>query len=558
MFERIPEQNAASMLAVLRIAHPWEVIMSHQSSPRRAFLKGALATPVVIAGSSLLASSQARAEGGTHTGPSTSAEPYLRPSIAGAKTVSILTVGDSINGYRMVGIPDGLGAFRSGRNEFTLLMNHELGGTSGVARAHGSTGAFVSRWTINADTLKVGKGQDHTPSPQQVYLWDVATGSYVTGTTQWQRHCSGDLAVETAYYAHGLGTRDRIYLNGEETTDGRAWARIASGRHTGEAWQLPRFGRMAYENAVACPYPQVKTIVACTDDSSAATGPLPNNGSEVYFYVGAKQATGHPIERAGLTNGWLYGLTITVDGQAVIEESDLYGLGTATTGYVGKGRFELVNLGDVSGMTTTLELETQSNVNSVARFQRCEDGAWDPRERHQNDFYYVTTASITTNCRLWRLSFDDIERPELGGTIEILLRGDEGHRMLDNVAIDRLGRIVMDEDPGGNNRIAKIWLYSIDSRELIQVAAHNPRLFDPDSKKPEFITNDEESSGIIDAADILGDGWFLLDVQSHKASSDPELVEGGQLVALWIDPDVGMDGESRSRGNRHDNNDERR
>jgi len=33
-----------------------------------------------------------------------------------------------------------------------------------------------------------------------------------------------------------------------------------------------------------------------------------------------------------------------------------------------------------------------------------------------------------------------IEQPERGGTIEILLRGNEGHRMLDNVTIDRLGR----------------------------------------------------------------------------------------------------------------------
>jgi hypothetical protein len=114
----------------------------------------------------------------------------------------------------------------------------------------------------------------------------------------------------------------------------------------------------------------------------------------------------------------------------------------------------------------------------------------------------------------------------------------------------------MDEDPGGNNRIAKIWLYSIETREFLQVAAHNPKFFDPDSKKPEFLTNDEESSGIIDAAHLLGEGWFLLDVQSHKVSSDPELVEGGQLLALWIDPDVGLN--SNHKGNRHDDNEGRR
>jgi len=61
-------------------------------------------------------------------------------------------------------------------------------------------------------------------------------------------------------------------------------------------------------------------------------------------------------------------------------------------------------------------------------------------------------------------------------------------------------------------------------------------------------TQDEESSGIIDASDILGRGWFLLDVQAHKLSADPELVEGGQLLALFVDPRIG----DNRRGKRDD------
>src|SRR5437879_7149540 len=91
----------------------------------------------------------------------------------------------------------------------------------------------------------------------------------------------------------------------------------------------------------------------------------------------------------------------------------------------------------------------------------------------------MTTANLTNNCRLWRLRFDDVEHPDRGGTIQILLKGDEGHSMLDNVTIDRWGRILMDEDPGNAPRVSKIWLYSIGTGELIQVVAHNPRFFDP-------------------------------------------------------------------------------
>ncbi|MDQ3774060.1 MAG: hypothetical protein M3461_06675 [Pseudomonadota bacterium] len=46
--------------------------------------------------------------------------------------------------YRMVGIPDGLGAYDNHGGTFTVLMNHELREVAGVPRAHGGIGAFVS------------------------------------------------------------------------------------------------------------------------------------------------------------------------------------------------------------------------------------------------------------------------------------------------------------------------------------------------------------------------------------------------------------------------------
>ncbi len=328
-------------------------------------------------------------------------------------------------------------------------------------------------------------------------------------------------------------------MNGEEVNQGRAWARIATGPHAGEAWQLPRFGRMAYENAVASPYPQSKTVVMLTDDGALSTAPIASAfPSEVYVYVGTKANRGSAIDRAGLTNGNLYGLKVSVGGQAVSEESNAFGLGNATSGFVGAGRFSLHNFGDVSGLDA-LALEEASIAAGVTRFQRPEDGAWDPRKRNRDNFYFVTTASLTLNCRLWHLRFDDIEHPELGGTIEMLLKGTEGHGMLDNVTIDRLGRIVMDEDPGNNARVSKVWAYQISTGEFVEVAHHNPKFFDPANlNTPAFITQDEETSGIIHAAHILGLGWFLLDVQAHKLSTDTELVEGGQLLAMFIDPDI--------------------
>src|SRR5262245_55309814 len=126
------------------------------------------------------------------TGFSTAVDPYLLPIAAGTETKALLTVGDTVkdvytaNGaalpdYRMVGIPDGLGAFDNGDGTFTVLMNHELGSTQGGTRDHGSKGAFVSRWVIDKASLTILEGDDLIKT---IKLWDPTAnsgaGGYVT------------------------------------------------------------------------------------------------------------------------------------------------------------------------------------------------------------------------------------------------------------------------------------------------------------------------------------------------------------------------------------------
>jgi len=57
----------------------------------------------------------------------------------------------------------GLGAFDNGDGTFTVLMNHELGATSGVARAHGGKGAFV----FPVDRAQVGPDRAFRRRPDQ-------------------------------------------------------------------------------------------------------------------------------------------------------------------------------------------------------------------------------------------------------------------------------------------------------------------------------------------------------------------------------------------------------
>ncbi len=171
------------------------------------------------------------------TGPSTTQTPYLVPSTGAIGFTSILSVGDTVPGsvkadgtpWRFAGIPDGIGAFDNGDGTATVLVNHEIGATSGVVRAHGSAGAFVDRLVVDKASLKVLSAGDLGTS---YYGFNTATGSYVQGTTALARLCSADLPAVSAFYdaATGLGTQARIFMNGEETgAEGRALAWVVNG-----------------------------------------------------------------------------------------------------------------------------------------------------------------------------------------------------------------------------------------------------------------------------------------------------------------------------------------
>lgn len=445
------------------------------------------------------------------SGPSSSASPYVLRAEPGVVTKSILTVGDSVAGYRLVGIPDGLGAFDNDDGTFTVLVNHEIRDTLGVPRAHGAKGAFVSRWIIRKDDLAVVHGSDLI---QEVVTWNPTTAFWnepAKGVLM-SRFCSADLPPGSALYDEetGLGYTGRIFLNGEEVSpsqEGRVFAHLMDGT----SYELPWLGKASWENLLAHPDTGTQTIVVGLDDSSGTVA------GQVYVYIGQKTVSGNPVEAAGLTNGLLFG--IKMDG--VANETD------ATN--VEETSFTMHSFGNVSAMTGAA-LETLSKSNGVTAFQRPEDGAWDPS--NPNDFYFVTTATFTRRSRLWRLRFANAAQPWTGGTISMVLDGTEGQKMMDNLAINGRGQVFIQEDPGAGDHLAAIWRYTIATDTLKPIARPDPERFT--STGSGFLTNDEESSGIIDASEILGDGWFLLDVQAPYNIGDPELVAGGQLLAMHV------------------------
>jgi hypothetical protein len=494
-------------------------------------------------------------------GPSTLSTPYVRPTQAGTETISILTVDNTgvltddtvpkaVTGssYGMAGIPDGLGAFDNGDGTFTVLLNHEIGNLLGTVRDHGSIGAYVSKWIINKSSLQVLSGDDLM---KQIFAWNAVTQASNTtvSTFAFNRFCSADLPEVSAFYnaASGLGSQERIFMHGEEGgATGYQNATVVTGSNAGKSYILGKFnlstngsgltGVGGWENALANPFPQDKTIVLANNDGG--TGIVANS---VSVYVGTKTNTGSEVDKAGLTNGTLSFINVT--GLPVERTSTV---ASATPNSVANGtRFTL------SSTTSTT-------------FSRPEDGAWNPL--NPREYYFVTTDRIDQvsdgvgtqvgQTRLWRLTFDDITNPSLGGKVDILIDGQtvagQKVNMFDNITVNKTtGRIILQEDVGNAAHNGKMWEYNpstftgtTNAGSLTQIMRHETARFgDIGIAATSPFNQDEETSGVIDVTSIMansslnkgnpGETWYLSVDQAHYTTGvTPTQVEGGQIFMI--------------------------
>ena len=424
----------------------------------------------------------------------TMAEPaHIKPVDKDWQVRPIITVGEAAaNGYAMVGVPDGLGVYANANGSMTLLMNHELAANKGAVRAHGQKGAFVSRWVIDVESLQVQSGAD------------LVRATIPLGVVQgFNRLCSADLAPKSAFYnaASGKGYAGQLFLNGEEDkAGGRAFAHALNGI----SYELADMGRIAWENVLANPSSGDVTLVIGLDDIQ--------NGL-LLVYLGQKSKEGNPVQQAGLVGGQVY--AIKVEGE----------------------RFSLVSLANAANLDGK-RLRELALKSGATGFARPEDGAWDTLNNRA--FWFNTTDKIGGDSRLSHLLFDDINQPQAGGSISNKIRASEiGAEMLDNLTVDAAGRVLLQEDPGEDKRLAAIWLFDPKTNKSSKLFEANAELFKPGASA--FMTSDEEHSGIIEVTDLLRKAsWFdakrryyLGTTQAHKPHADSNLVEYGQLWMIY-------------------------
>jgi hypothetical protein len=495
--------------------------------------------PTFILCSAALITSSALAQTSIVTGPSSSASPYVVP--VGNKVtdlVSILTVGDTIGGYTFVGIPDGMGAIAGATGTFNLFINHEFTATAGgVRRAHQPAGfaggAFISGWNVNKSNFAVNSGFDAITS--------TATVTNGTGGSLYNfaRFCSGEIPAANGLFnaTSGKGTQNRFYFTGEESgTPGRS---IATDLNTGVAYQMTSLDVSAgsWENILVRPYESDTTVAIATSDGGA---------NRVFLYVGTKQDSGNPAERAGLLNGTSYGIQVQVKGSNIATESQVFCFSSAAPARY-TATFTLAAGGTAAGTT----------------FLRPEDGAWDPA--NPADFYFVTTdrmsitsagAAQTSGSRLFRLRFNDVNNVLAGGTIEALIEGTGSYpkaiEMGDNLCVVNTiqggTRVFITEDPGNNPHTARTVMYDVATDTATVILESDRARFGgftsngaggwTNQAATAPFSQDEENSGNFEASEVFGKGWFIQNMQAHYSLAAP-LVEGGQVYAYFCPECVG-------------------
>ena len=499
---------------------------------------------------------------------------YVLSSSSSVTVTEIATTGDSFGSYILPGAPDGMGAFKNSDGTITLLSNHEVAlydpiGKAG-AKATGTYGSSISKMIYDPNSGKITSAQPlikdityynyNTAKWQANYLNTAPTGTpsdFVYSPTSisaifqngLNRFCSASLVPAGGLKSGSLGYNGAVFLTGEEGSGD--YSRAFAFDMDGNGVQLPHFGLVQYENFLVAPNTGKNTVVMANEDNGATT-------SQAYMYVGTKTSKGNFADKSGFTNGNLYTF--------VVENAD--------TDNIFRSLYGKNKAANVSFNKVPTDQKFSTTANEAQRlgttFSRIEDGEFDPK--NHNIYYFITTesnknASSTTpnpatptvsrdGGALWKLTFKDVSKPLLGAKLEMLLDGSEVPYLSkpDNLAIDESGYLLMQEDPGGNDHVARVIAYRMSDGAIKEVAAFDPKYFSKTGSA--LITTDEETSGIINMNSLLrpkGDSnsYYFFNAQVHTfggaALARPDLspadltafnnatYEGGQYYLLKVD-----------------------
>ncbi len=510
----------------------------------------------------------------------TSQKPYLVPTSGSDYTFKpIITAGEFVpltgggpnQNYQLVGIPDGMGAYKNADGNIVVHCNHEfqqsqtcipqkngildpLTGQLGGTVTNGPTfrGAFVSKFILNGATGAVISG---APAYSKVYQDDTLIGDIQTTANPavrgFVRFCSGSLAGAEAGF-------DRpIYFANEESgpadsfhpTNGSQSVAVFDNNGVGEAHALSYFGFFPWENTLIMPRRDSYTVAMCMEDGPASTD------NQLYMYVGRKSrsATATVLQKNGLVGGKLYALRSTSAGFTT--ESNFTAQGTSITG-------EWVEVPNANTLSSSALETAADNLpgGPAFGFVRTEDGCFD-KNTPTKDYYFVTTGSGGPNQlgRSYHLRWSNPANPLSPVTLTMLYNGDTINAAAGDIAfspdnMDTNGqRVMICEDGTTQSRAAMtargrdgfIWSFDIPAGSpLTSTAALATKKGQAELDPPAPAPNNQavtsgiwESTGILDATGFFGADTWLVNVQAHSPTSAPaDTTENGQMLLMLPAP----------------------
>lgn len=473
----------------------------------------------------------------------------------------VWTVGERIDGYRPVGIPDGMGAVALNGRVVRVFVNHELSDDKGYAYTLASgaalTGARISYFDIDRNARQIlGAGMAYDTIIDRY-------GQVVTAAEQineglgnvesdgFDRFCSANLFAAGTY-----GLEDNIFMTGEETANGQEFALEVD---AGVIHCVPALGRAAFENVTFVDTGDENTVGVLVGDD--------RQGGPLLLYVGQKNALGDGsfLDRNGLAVGTLH---VWVAQNGALNPEDWNG-----TGGMLSGSFVALNIHDpaMAGMPGYdaqgfADQDTQdAMVDAVGgfRFSRPEDVATNPLDGTQVVMASTGRGGAYPSDNWGTTYLVDLDfGPEVTAELTIWYDGDDagngqfpdpdyGLRSPDNLDWADDGMVYIQEDrstsPGslfGGTSGAEASLWRLDPADgsLTRVLEMN-RNSVPKGQIDSNTTDlgNWESSGVLDVTSLFrtaeGEVLLLATVQGHSLTGESlggdmqaqDLVQGGQV-----------------------------
>lgn len=455
---------------------------------------------------------------------------YLVPIAPGVEVDPILSTGDIIGdpatGYQMSGIPDGLGAYATGSGRrgdnggdddgdgrVTVVMNHELGRS--FPNTPPGVDTRISRLEIDPQTHRVYDAE---------YLFD--------GTEGYERFCSATLAIIDGrpYYFTG---EEAVPITGQLPGPAHDGSSIVMDPETGMYTETEHFGHFQHENVL--PIKLSKWVFLSSEDDFR-----PGQASYLYAYI-ADDFNRALRGRDGSLYVW------RADNLATNQNS------AALKGVPIPGHFVPITQAQNANSTT---LKAAAAAKDAFKFDRLEDIALQPDV--EGRVYIADTGKPPETARGRIYQFDIDPADPTRATLTMILNGDgtnpddiynpDNMDASDRVLVIQEDRESAFRDAAFSGGYGRVLTYDFETQALTPVARVNT--------PPALRRGTWESSGVINAGELLGRDWWLLDVQAHgQAAPQPGPTvtpnsssgEDGQLLAIFI---------PNSQGDRHNGDDD--